>query len=158
MKRRTQESWAASQARVQRIWDGLPPEEGTKMQRLKENEQHEWPDPKPLPHGLAEVEPYSSEFLPAKLAKWVDDIANRLQCPPDYVAVAAIVALGSVPASGLRRIWTRGRSRPRTRQRTAQRLLPVIVNPVWCAEGLGAVIRDTCAPRTDSPWRTETPG
>src|SRR5262245_41579940 len=96
MKRRTQESWAASQARVQRIWDGLPPEEGTKMQRLKENEQHEWPDPKPLPHGLAEVEPYSSEFLPAKLAKWVDDIANRLQCPPDYVAVAAIVALGSV--------------------------------------------------------------
>ena len=34
--------------------------------------------------------------MPDALAQWVDDIANRLQCPPDYVAVAAIAALGSV--------------------------------------------------------------
>ena len=34
--------------------------------------------------------------MPAALAPWVDDIANRLQCPPDYVAVAAMTALGSV--------------------------------------------------------------
>jgi hypothetical protein len=58
------------------------------------NEQ--WPKPKPLPAGLAPVEPFSSEFLPDALGPWVDDIANRLQCPPDYVAVAALTSLGAV--------------------------------------------------------------
>jgi Protein of unknown function (DUF3987) len=56
----------------------------------------EWPEPKPLPNGLAPVEEFSGDFLPAALAPWVDDIADRLQCPPDYVAVAAVTALGSV--------------------------------------------------------------
>jgi Protein of unknown function (DUF3987) len=56
----------------------------------------EWTEPKPLPTGLAPVEAFSSDFLPAALARWVDDIADRLQCPPDYVAVAAVTALGSV--------------------------------------------------------------
>jgi hypothetical protein len=55
-----------------------------------------WPEPKPLPNGLAPVEPFSSEFMPDALATWVNDIANRLQCPPDYVAVASLTALGSV--------------------------------------------------------------
>jgi hypothetical protein len=55
-----------------------------------------WPAPKPLPDGLAPVEAFSASFMPAALAPWVDDIANRLQCPPDYVAVAAITALGAV--------------------------------------------------------------
>jgi len=56
----------------------------------------EWSKPKPLPSGLAPVEAYKSEFAPNKLASWIDDIANRLQCPPDYVAVAALTALGAV--------------------------------------------------------------
>jgi hypothetical protein len=55
-----------------------------------------WPEPKPLPNGLAKVEPFSPEFLPNTIAPWVSDIAERLQCPIDYVAVAAITALGSV--------------------------------------------------------------
>jgi uncharacterized protein DUF3987 len=59
-------------------------------------EQREWPEPKPLPSGLAPVEPFSADFLPDALAPWVNDIANRLQCPPDYVAVAALTSLGSV--------------------------------------------------------------
>jgi putative DNA primase/helicase len=56
----------------------------------------DWPEPKPLPNGLAPVDPFSMEFLPDKLVPWIDDIANRLQCPPDYVAVAATTALGAV--------------------------------------------------------------
>jgi putative DNA primase/helicase len=56
----------------------------------------QWPEPKPLPSGLPSVEPFDSEFLPTVIAPWVNDIANRLQCPPDYVAIAAITALGSV--------------------------------------------------------------
>ena len=55
-----------------------------------------WSEPKPLPDGLAPVQSYHSDFMPAVLAPWIDDIANRLQCPPDYVAVTAIAALGSV--------------------------------------------------------------
>ena len=56
----------------------------------------EWPEPKPLPSGLAPVEQFSSDFLPASLSPWVDDIANRLQCPPDYLAVGSMVSLGSI--------------------------------------------------------------
>jgi Protein of unknown function (DUF3987) len=55
----------------------------------------DWPEPKPLPSGLAPVEPFSSDFLPDALAPWVSDIATRLQCPPDYVAVAALTSLDS---------------------------------------------------------------
>jgi len=59
-------------------------------------EQHEWPEPKPLPSGLAPVDSFSFDFLPDALAPWVEDVAHRLQCPPDYVAVAALVSLGAV--------------------------------------------------------------
>jgi Protein of unknown function (DUF3987) len=55
-----------------------------------------WAEPKPLPNGLTPVEPFSLEFVPNAVAPWIDDIANRLQCPPDYVAVAALTALGAV--------------------------------------------------------------
>ena len=54
-----------------------------------------WPEPKPLPSGLAPVQPFDIDFMPTALAPWIDDIAHRLQCPPDYVAVAAVTALGS---------------------------------------------------------------
>jgi Protein of unknown function (DUF3987) len=55
-----------------------------------------WPDPEPLPEGLLPVDAFASEFMPDRLAPWVDDIANRLQCPPDYVGVSAMVALGGL--------------------------------------------------------------
>jgi hypothetical protein len=54
-----------------------------------------WPEPKPLPRGLAPVDSFEPKFLPNALAAWVDDISNRLQCPPDYVGVSAITALGA---------------------------------------------------------------
>jgi Protein of unknown function (DUF3987) len=34
--------------------------------------------------------------MPDALAGWIDDIAERLQCPPDYDAVTAMVALGTL--------------------------------------------------------------
>jgi putative DNA primase/helicase len=54
-----------------------------------------WPQPKELPSELAKVDAFDSSFLPERLAPWVNDISDRLQCPPDYVAVAAITALGA---------------------------------------------------------------
>src|SRR5262249_55550844 len=71
-------------------------ERGRNGHGLGGGQQTNWPQPKPLPAGLAPVESFNSEFLPVALQPWIDDIANRLQCPPDYGAVAAMVALGSV--------------------------------------------------------------
>jgi Protein of unknown function (DUF3987) len=55
-----------------------------------------WPEPSPLPTGLAPVRAFDLDFLPASVARWVADISERMQCPPDFVAIPAIVALGSV--------------------------------------------------------------
>jgi putative DNA primase/helicase len=55
-----------------------------------------WPEPTLLPSGLPAVHQFSLDFMPEPLVPWIDDIATRLQCPPDYVAITAIVALGSV--------------------------------------------------------------
>jgi putative DNA primase/helicase len=55
----------------------------------------EWPEPKPIPDGLTPVAPFDMDFLPESIAPWVADIADRMQCPPDFVAIPAIVALGA---------------------------------------------------------------
>jgi putative DNA primase/helicase len=38
-------------------------------------------------------------MLPEAIVPWVEDIAERMQCPPDYVAVSAVVAMGAVIGS-----------------------------------------------------------
>jgi hypothetical protein len=35
-------------------------------------------------------------MLPHQIAPWVMDIAHRMQCPPDFVAVSAVIALASI--------------------------------------------------------------
>lgn len=67
-----------------------------------------WPDPTRLPDALPPVAPFDAELLPEALRGWVTDIANRMQCPPDFTAVGAVVAL-----SGL--IGARAVIKPKTR-------------------------------------------
>ena len=55
-----------------------------------------WPQPTPLPDGLPPVQAFDAELLPEALRCWVTDIAERMQCPPDFTAVGAMVALSSV--------------------------------------------------------------
>lgn len=55
-----------------------------------------WSDPLPVPTTLLPVEPFDVGLLPAALRAWVADIADRMQCPPDFPAVGAMVALSSV--------------------------------------------------------------
>lgn len=55
-----------------------------------------WADPLPLPSEQLPVERFEIELLPGRIRPWIVDIAERLQCPIEYVAVAAMVALGSV--------------------------------------------------------------
>lgn len=55
-----------------------------------------WPTPLPLPDGLPSVQTFDPELLPVALQGWVADIAHRMQCPPDFVAVAAVAALSGL--------------------------------------------------------------
>lgn len=55
-----------------------------------------WPVPIPLPDSLPAVLPFDPDLLPHALRGWVMDIAHRMQCPPDFPAVGAIVALSSL--------------------------------------------------------------
>jgi putative DNA primase/helicase len=42
------------------------------------------------------VESFDISFLPEGLRGWIGDITHRMQCPPDFTAVGAVVALSSV--------------------------------------------------------------
>lgn len=54
-----------------------------------------WGTPIPLPKGLP-VKPFDYELLPEAFRDWVSDISNRMQCPPDFPAVASIVSASSL--------------------------------------------------------------
>jgi putative DNA primase/helicase len=51
--------------------------------------------PRPLPDATPPA-PFDMALLPASLRPWVEDIAERLQCPPDMLAVTAMVGAGSI--------------------------------------------------------------
>lgn len=55
-----------------------------------------WPAPQPLPDELPSVLPFDFDLLPTTLRPWIEDIAERLQCPPDFPAVAGMVALAGI--------------------------------------------------------------
>ena len=55
-----------------------------------------WPDPEALPDLRPPVKPFKEDLLPVVLRPWVMDIADRMQCPPDFPAVAAIVSVASL--------------------------------------------------------------
>ena len=52
--------------------------------------------PLPLPDGRPSVAPFAYELLPEKIRGYIRDVSERQQCPPDFVAVAAICALASL--------------------------------------------------------------
>lgn len=52
-----------------------------------------WPVPRPILNDLPPVEPFDYALLPKSLAPCVEDIAERMQCPPDFVAVSVMVCI-----------------------------------------------------------------
>lgn len=54
--------------------------------------QCDWPDPQPLPTALPPVRAFDPNLLPSSLRGWIEDVAERVQCPIDYPAVGAMVA------------------------------------------------------------------
>jgi putative DNA primase/helicase len=61
-----------------------------------EREEEEWPEPLPLPIALPPVAPFDPDLLPKAFRTWIVDISERMQCPIDYVAVAAMVGLSGI--------------------------------------------------------------
>jgi putative DNA primase/helicase len=53
----------------------------------------DWQSPLALPEGLPPVAPFDEELLPPLLRRYVLDIADRMQCPPDFPAVALLAVL-----------------------------------------------------------------
>lgn len=58
-------------------------------------EQHLKGKPEPLPE-LPEVMAFNYDFLPDGIRDYVQDISERMQCPPDFAAVNAYVMLSAV--------------------------------------------------------------
>lgn len=54
-----------------------------------------WPDPLPLPDALGSVDAFDFDLLPDSLRPWIQDITERVQCPPDFPAVGAMISLAA---------------------------------------------------------------
>jgi hypothetical protein len=56
----------------------------------------DWPDPEHISESLPPVASFSDHMVPRMLARLVRDISERMCCPPEFPAVALLVAAGSV--------------------------------------------------------------
>jgi len=61
-----------------------------------DNLQEDWPTPHPLPNSLLPVAEFDLGLIPDHLQPWVSDVCERMQCPPDYIAVSLVAAVGSM--------------------------------------------------------------
>lgn len=59
-----------------------------------------WPKPEPIQQVLLPVIELPEGNIPEPYRAWVLDVAKRMQCPVDFVAVAAIVATASMIGAG----------------------------------------------------------
>ena len=56
----------------------------------------DWPQPQPIPDDLPPVKVFEPVLLPSTIRPWVVDIAERMQCPVEFPAVCAMVALAAM--------------------------------------------------------------
>lgn len=85
-----------SPERWQARYDDIPRAVSTAREKI-DAEAKDWGEPQPIKVELLPVDPFDADaLLPDVLKEWVLDTAGRMPCPPDFVAVAALVALGSV--------------------------------------------------------------
>lgn len=60
----------------------------------------EWPEPELIGVSLLPVEKFPPEIIPEPFRPWVTDVAHRMQCPVDFIAVAVMIMTGSVIGAG----------------------------------------------------------
>jgi hypothetical protein len=56
----------------------------------------DWPEPEEVAATLPPVPPFDMRLLPPVFRDWVGDIADRMQCPVEFLGVGAMVAAGAV--------------------------------------------------------------
>lgn len=61
--------------------------------------QNEWIEPEPIENVLLEVNPLTANMIPEPYREWVADVAERMQCPMDFIVIAAIVVTASLIGS-----------------------------------------------------------
>ncbi|MBI3987930.1 MAG: DUF3987 domain-containing protein, partial [Lentisphaerae bacterium] len=90
-----------------------------------------WPTPKPIIAELKPVPAFDADvLLPDALRPWIMDESERMPCPPDFIAAAALVAFGSI-------IGARCAIRPKARDSW------LIVSNLW-----GALVGDPSAKKS----------
>jgi hypothetical protein len=55
-----------------------------------------WQAPQPIPSDLPAAMPFDYDLLPEAFRGFVEDVAQRMQCPADFPAVATMVAVAGV--------------------------------------------------------------
>ena len=68
----------------------------------------EWPEPQPIETSLLPVLLLTPDMIPEPLRAWLTDIADRMKCPLDFVATAAIAMVSAL-------VGTRLAIKPKTR-------------------------------------------
>ena len=70
---------------------------GTKSTPASDFKSRKWPEPKPIQAALHPVPAFDPEtLLPEALRGWIMDEADRMPCPPDFIAAGALVAMGAI--------------------------------------------------------------
>ncbi len=67
-----------------------------RYQQAATNDPDAWPDPEEIKASLPDVIPFDDRLLPGSFGPWIKDIAERMQCPIEYLAVGALVGAGAV--------------------------------------------------------------
>jgi hypothetical protein len=55
-----------------------------------------WEEAVPLPEGLPPVAGLDPTMIPVPLRRWIVDVSERMQIPPDFAAAGAVVVAGSL--------------------------------------------------------------
>jgi len=63
-------------------------------------DQISWPEPQEITRPLPPVVPFDVEMLPQVLRPRVVDVAYRMQCPQDFVAIPSLVMFGALIGTG----------------------------------------------------------
>lgn len=96
LRRQKREAEPATETRAHDVLDAAPTDGDVEHQQHPEPDVFEWPEPKPLPNELLDVEAFEPTLLPESFRGWIEDIAERLQCPPDFPAVGSMIVLAGI--------------------------------------------------------------
>lgn len=80
---------------LQTVRDGI--ERATTPDPITSPDRDLWPEPKPIIAALKPVPDFdATTLLPDALRGWIMDEADRMPCPPEFIAAAVLVALGAI--------------------------------------------------------------